>query len=66
MASICKHSLKSLTICTLTQDSLIRQSLECSLIPYMLKLLEHRMEFTDNPSMVSQETVKVKYNFVYF
>lgn len=37
---------------SLVQDSLIRQSLECALIPYLLKLLESRMEFADNPSMV--------------
>lgn len=36
----------------LLQDSLIRQSLECNLIPYLVNLLESRIEFSDNPSMV--------------
>lgn len=34
------------------QDSLIRQSLDCNLIPYLMKILDSRMEYTDNPSMV--------------
>lgn len=35
-----------------SQDSLIRQSLDCTLIPYLLKILDSRMEYTENPSMV--------------
>lgn len=37
-----------------SQDSLIRQSLDCNLIPYLLKILDSRMEYTENPSMVCQ------------
>lgn len=39
------------------QDSLIRQSLDCGLIPFLLKVLDSRIEFTDNPSMVKAQIV---------
>ncbi|XP_029728722.2 dnaJ homolog subfamily C member 13 isoform X2 [Aedes albopictus] len=38
-------------------DSLIRQSLECQLIPYLLGLLESRIEATTNPAMVKAQIV---------
>ncbi|XP_062544604.1 dnaJ homolog subfamily C member 13 isoform X2 [Armigeres subalbatus] len=38
-------------------DSLIRQSLECQLIPYLLSLLESRIEATTNPAMVKAQIV---------
>ncbi|XP_055606556.1 dnaJ homolog subfamily C member 13 isoform X2 [Uranotaenia lowii] len=38
-------------------DSLIRQSLECQLIPYLLALLESRIEATTNPAMVKAQIV---------
>ncbi|XP_053683789.1 dnaJ homolog subfamily C member 13 isoform X2 [Sabethes cyaneus] len=38
-------------------DSLIRQSLECQLIPFLLGLLESRIESTTNPAMVKAQIV---------
>ncbi|XP_065077705.1 dnaJ homolog subfamily C member 13 isoform X2 [Ochlerotatus camptorhynchus] len=38
-------------------DSLIRQSLECQLIPYLLGLLEGRIESATNPAMVKAQIV---------
>lgn len=38
-------------------DSLIRQALECQLIPYLLGLLESRIEATTNPAMVKAQIV---------
>ncbi|XP_039452152.1 dnaJ homolog subfamily C member 13 isoform X2 [Culex pipiens pallens] len=38
-------------------DSLIRQALECQLIPYLLNLLESRIEATSNPAMVKAQIV---------
>lgn len=38
-------------------DSLIRQSLECNLIPYLLGLLENRIEMVSNQSMVKAQIV---------
>ncbi|XP_055621008.1 dnaJ homolog subfamily C member 13 isoform X2 [Toxorhynchites rutilus septentrionalis] len=38
-------------------DSLIRQSLECQLIPYLLGLLESRIESVTNPAMVKAQIV---------
>lgn len=39
------------------KDSLIRQALECQLIPYLLNLLESRIEATSNPAMVKAQIV---------
>ncbi|XP_055532841.1 dnaJ homolog subfamily C member 13 isoform X1 [Wyeomyia smithii] len=38
-------------------DSLIRQSLECQLIPFLLGLLESRIDSTTNPAMVKAQIV---------
>ncbi|KFB50438.1 AGAP005771-PA-like protein [Anopheles sinensis] len=38
-------------------DSLIRQSLECQLIPYLLALLDSRFELATNPAMVKAQIV---------
>ncbi|XP_050098670.1 dnaJ homolog subfamily C member 13 isoform X1 [Anopheles aquasalis] len=38
-------------------DSLIRQSLECQLIPYLLALLDTRFELATNPAMVKAQIV---------
>ncbi|XP_055697619.1 dnaJ homolog subfamily C member 13 isoform X2 [Phlebotomus papatasi] len=38
-------------------DSLIRQSLECKLIPYLLNLLTVRLELGENPAMVKAQIV---------
>lgn len=38
-------------------DSLIRQSLDCSLIQFLLRLLDARLELGDNPAMVKAQIV---------
>lgn len=38
-------------------DSLIRQSLDCGLIQFLLKLLDSRIELGDNPAMVKAQIV---------
>lgn len=47
------------------QDSLIRQSLECNLIAYLLNLLNSRMEYADNPSMVSSDPRNNHFHFAF-
>ena len=39
------------------QDSLIRQSLECQLIPYLIALLDSRLVLANNPAMVKAQIV---------
>ena len=39
------------------KDSLIRQSLECNLIAYLLNLLEGRIDSASNPAMVKAQIV---------
>lgn len=38
-------------------DSLIRQSLDCGLIQFLLKLLDCRLELGENPAMVKAQIV---------
>lgn len=43
--------------CIALQDSLISQSLEVGLIPFLLGLLDSRLEFVDNASAVKAQIV---------
>lgn len=44
-------------MCKCQHDSLIRQSLDCGLIPFLLKLLDSRLELGSNPAMVKAQIV---------
>ncbi|KAG4066888.1 hypothetical protein HA402_008990 [Bradysia odoriphaga] len=58
VAAIAQTSCETLSrLFKCQHDSLIRQLLECNLIAYLLNLLNSRMEFADNPSMVKAQIV---------
>uniref|UniRef100_A0A182NJR4 J domain-containing protein n=1 Tax=Anopheles dirus TaxID=7168 RepID=A0A182NJR4_9DIPT len=52
-----KSALTVLHQLSLSEDSLIRQSLECQLIPYLVALLDSRLVLASNPAMVKAQIV---------